>query len=197
MGWSYLLLPQPAGRNSFPRGFSPVCFLHLSWSRLFCSSRPVRTVCRGPVVLGFWREGGLGIWHPRFSLVGRAAGQHPRGRGCQQSVFVLWLLSGAAGSCFKSGMCKAGAARAGAIPRSFTAVHLSRSRTELKNEQNPSRSPPPAPMQGPGSFWSPGLPVRVFGSPVVAGLWLRSSMEPSLGVLRRAWHRSGGEMCCW
>lgn len=90
---------------------------------------------RGPVVLGFWHEGGLGIWHPCFSLAGGAVGQHPTGQRCHQSVFVLWLFSGATGSFFKSGTCEADAARARVMPRSFTAP-ASGSGAELKNKQS-------------------------------------------------------------
>lgn len=174
------------GQDQLSWGFFLMWFLPLSWSWLFCSSWPVQMLSCGPILLGFWHEGGLGIWHPCFLLAGGAVGQHPGGQGCHQSVFVLWLLSGATGSCFKSGTCEDGAAWAGAMPRSFTAP-ASGSGAELKNKQSLPHSPhPPA-----GSQVPPCDCPSVFGSPVAAA-W-----SPALGVLRKAWHDPGANMCCW
>lgn len=169
MGWSCLLLPQPVGRNSSPRGFSS----HFFPAHLLVSSFLQLLACLDavPCCAGFLVRRGFGVWQPRFSLAGGVVGQDPRGRGCQQSVGELRLRSGATGSCCKSGMREAGAARAGGIPRSFGAARLARSHAELENERSPSGSPrPPAPVLAPGSSWSPRSPrASLPQSPVAPG----------------------------
>lgn len=108
-------------RQPLPPRFSSVCS---------CPS-PGLGFSAAPVVPGCWCEGGLSVWCPQVSLAGVWFGGI-RGDGAAGGMSVLWLLPGAAGSCFESGLCEASAARAGPIPGSFAAAHV-----ELENEQNP------------------------------------------------------------
>lgn len=160
MGWSSLLLPQPRQEQLSPGVFPSCVSCPAPGLGFFAVPGPFRCHAMAPSCWGFGLKWGSAFGTLSSPWQGGAFGQHLRGPGCRRSVFVLWLLSGAASSCVKSGMCDAGAVRAGAMPRLFAVARFSRSRIELENEQSSSRSPhPSASLLVPGSFWSPGCPV--------------------------------------
>lgn len=197
VGWGYLLPPQPAGRSSSSQGFSCP-------SPGLCFSASPGAVGHGAVAPLCWElaaKGGSAFGTPGSRWWGVQLGS-VRGDG---AVGRVSLCSGCSPVPPAAGLDE-GCARP--VQPEQGRYHR-RSQLPLSPGLAPSSKTSRALLARlilPHPCWLPGpsgpqvLPCEspsVFGSPVAAGFWPRSSVVPSLGVLRQAWHRSGGEMCRW